>query len=74
MKEYLWVYILGAVAALSFLAFLLTLSRDIFLVKRLKLAKINFSLNFTLLLISLTSIILIIYLFALLKDQIRILG
>lgn len=74
MREYLWVYILGVIAAISFLWFIITLSRDIFLVKKLKLAKVSFTLNFTLLFISLSSVGLIIYLFTSLKEQIKILG
>ncbi|WP_375179513.1 hypothetical protein [Enterococcus rotai] len=74
MKEYLWVYILGAIAMISFLWFVITLSRDIFLVKKLKVKKMNFILNFSLMLVSLTSVGLIIYLFALLKEQIKVLS
>jgi len=74
MKEYLWVYILGAIAMISFLWFVITLSRDIFLVKKLKVNKMNFILNFSLMLVSLTSVGLIIYLFALLKEQIKVLS
>lgn len=74
MREYLWVYILGVIAAISFFWFIITLSRDILLVKKLKLAKVSFTLNFTLLFISLSSVGLIIYLFTSLKEQIKLLG
>ena len=74
MKEYLWVYILGVIATISFLWFILTFSRDIFLVKKLKQTKVKFTLNFSLLLVSLSSVSLIIYLFMLLKDQIRMMS
>lgn len=74
MKEYLWVYVLGVIATISFLWFILTFSRDIFLVKKLKQTKAKFALNFSLMFVSLTSVSLIIYLFMLLKDQIRMMS
>ncbi|WP_086314460.1 hypothetical protein A5821_002031 [Enterococcus sp. 7F3_DIV0205] len=74
MRNYLWIYILGVIAASSFFWFIITLSRDIVLVKKLKLAKASFMLNFTLLFISLSSVGLIIYLFTSLKEQIKLLG
>ncbi|WP_207694493.1 hypothetical protein DOK67_0000248 [Enterococcus sp. DIV0212c] len=74
MIDYLWIYILSGVALLSLILFLLTLSRDLFLVKRLKVKKIALFANVSLLLLSLTSISLIIYLFILLKDQINLIG
>ncbi|WP_430604788.1 hypothetical protein IGL98_002701 [Enterococcus sp. DIV0840] len=63
MIDYLWIYILSGVALLSLVLFLLTLSRDLFLVKRLKAKKIALFANFSLLILSLMSLALIIYLF-----------
>lgn len=73
MIDYLWVYILGAIASVTLIYFLVTLSRDIFLVRKLKMKKTNLIVNFALLLITLVALILIIYLFVLLKDQIKLL-
>ncbi|WP_346190157.1 hypothetical protein [Enterococcus haemoperoxidus] len=42
--------------------------------RRLKLSKSNLVINFSLLLLTLSSLILIIYLFVLLKEQIKLLG
>jgi len=71
--DYLWIFILGAVAILSLLVFLMTLSRDAFLMKKLRKKKNQFFLNFGLLFTTLTCLGLIVYLFTLLKDQIEIL-
>ncbi len=72
MKDYLWVFILSAIALFSAGIFLGTISKSTMLIKRLRLPKINLVLNFTLLLISLLDIALIIYVFILVKDQISL--
>lgn len=73
MITYLWMFILSGVAIVSLIIFLLTLSRDTFLIKKLKLKKQNFLLNFSLLFITLTCLGMITYLFTLLKNQIELL-
>lgn len=73
MADYLWIYILGGIASVTLINFLITLSRDVFLVRKLKLKKTNLVVNFCLLLLTLASLALIIYLFVLLKDQIKLL-
>ncbi|EOI00809.1 hypothetical protein UAW_00076 [Enterococcus haemoperoxidus ATCC BAA-382] len=74
MRDYLWIYILGGIASVSLIFFLVTLSRDVFLARKLKKKKLDLAVNFTLLAVSITSLTLIIYLFVLLKDQIRLIG
>ncbi|MGX7244557.1 hypothetical protein ACWOC1_06880 [Enterococcus quebecensis] len=74
MKDYLWIYILGGLTSVSLLFFLLTLSRDVFLVRKLRKKKEELAVNFSLLAVSITSLALIIYLFILLKDQIKLIG
>ncbi|EOL49888.1 hypothetical protein [Enterococcus caccae] len=74
MKDYLWIYILGGIASASLLFFLVTLSRDVFLVKKLRKKKLDLAFNFSLLAVSIVSLGLIIYLFVLLKDQIKLIG
>ena len=74
MKDYLWIYILGGIASASLLFFLVTLSRDVFLVRKLQKKKLDLAFNFSLLAVSITSLGLIIYLFVLLKDQIKLIG
>ncbi|MBO0439835.1 hypothetical protein [Candidatus Enterococcus ikei] len=74
MKDYLWIYILGGIASASLLFFLVTLSRDVFLVRKLRKKKLDLAFNFSLLAVSITSLGLIIYLFVLLKDQIKLIG
>lgn len=74
MKDYLWIYILGGIASTSLLFFLVTLSRDVFLVRKLRKKKLDLAFNFTLLAVSIASLGLIIYLFVLLKDQIKLIG
>ncbi|MGM0218060.1 hypothetical protein [Enterococcus sp. AZ126] len=74
MIDYLWMYILGAISFVTLVYFLMTFSRDIFLVRRLKISKSSLAINFSLLLLTLISLILIIYLFVLLKEQIKLLG
>jgi len=73
MIDYLWLFILGGVAIVSLVFFLMTLSRDVFLVKKLRKKKQILGLNFALLFITLTSLGLIAYLFVLLRDQIELL-
>lgn len=73
MIDYLWMFILGGIAILSLMLFLMTLSRDVFLIKRLRKKKQSLGLNFALLFITLTSLGLIAYLFVLLRDQIELL-
>ncbi|MGM0218050.1 hypothetical protein IGI43_001150 [Enterococcus sp. AZ126] len=74
MIDYLWMYILGAISFITLVYFLMSFSRDVFLIRRLKLSKSNLAINFSLLLLTLISLILIIYLFVLLKEQIKLLG
>ncbi|EOH96809.1 hypothetical protein UAW_01767 [Enterococcus haemoperoxidus ATCC BAA-382] len=74
MKDYLWIYILGGIASAALLFFLVTLSRDVFLVKKLRKKKLDLVFNCSLLAVSITSLGLIIYLFILLKDQINLIG
>lgn len=74
MTNYLWIFLLGGIAAVNLLLFLGTFSKDVFLVKRLKKTKVGLAVNFSFLFYSLTSISLIIYLFILLKEQIRLIG
>ncbi|WP_242700672.1 hypothetical protein DOK67_0001462 [Enterococcus sp. DIV0212c] len=74
MNDYLWIYLLGGVASVSLLFFLITLSKDVFLARKLRKKKLDLFFNFTLLAVSITSISLIIYLFTLLKDQIKLIG
>lgn len=69
--NYLWVYILTIIAILSLGFFLATFSKDMYLTRKLKLKKTSLWLNFSLLLISLMSLGLIIYLFSSLKEQIQ---
>ena len=73
MIDYLWMFILGGIAIMSLVFFLMTLSRDVFLMKRLRKKKQSLGLNFALLFITLTSLGLIAYLFVLLRDQIELL-
>ncbi|EOL50920.1 hypothetical protein [Enterococcus caccae] len=74
MKDYLWIYILGGIASASLIFFLVTLSRDVFLARKLKKKKFDLAVNFSLLVVSIASLGLIIYLFVLLKDQIKLIG
>ncbi|MBO0468672.1 hypothetical protein JZO73_14275 [Enterococcus plantarum] len=74
MRDYLWIFILAGIASVSLFFFIATLSRDAFLVRRLKLKKSNLVLNFGFILMSLGSLTLIIYLFSLLKAQIDLIG
>ncbi|MFD1900826.1 hypothetical protein [Enterococcus termitis] len=73
MIDYLWLFILGGIAILALIIFLITLSRDTFLIKKLRKKKLNFILNFSLLFTTLTCLGLIVYLFTLLKEQIEVL-
>ncbi|XUB55876.1 hypothetical protein IGJ02_000108 [Enterococcus sp. DIV0724b] len=73
MIDYLWIFILGAISIGSLLIFLITLSREAFLLKKLRKRTINYVLNFSLLFISLSCLGLITYLFTLLKEQIELL-
>ncbi|MBP2100409.1 hypothetical protein [Enterococcus rivorum] len=73
MIDYLWLFVLGGMAILSLLFFLVPLSRDAFLIKKLRKKKQSLVLNFSLLFISLTSLGLIAYLFVLIRDQIELL-
>ena len=73
MMDYLWMFFLGGVAILSLMFFLFTLSRDTFLVKKLKKKKYMLGVNFSLLLITLGCLGMIVYLFNLLREQIELL-
>ncbi|OTN89026.1 hypothetical protein A5819_001518 [Enterococcus sp. 7E2_DIV0204] len=72
--NFLWIYILGGTSILTLLIFLVTFSKDVFLVKRLKKRKRSLWLNGSFLAITFISISLVIYLFILLRDQIQLLG
>ncbi|OEG09655.1 hypothetical protein BCR21_15040 [Enterococcus ureasiticus] len=72
--SFLWVYILCGIGVTSIVFFLLTLSRDVFLIKRLKKKKQFLLLNFSFLVFTFISVTLVIYLLVLLKDQIQLLG
>lgn len=71
MIYYLWVFILSGIAIVSTFFFLLTFNRDLSLIRKLNKKKQFLSFNFLLLLISLVSTGLIIYLFIELKKQIE---
>ncbi|WP_348921152.1 hypothetical protein [Enterococcus rotai] len=73
MINYLWLFILGGVAVVSLIFFLMMLSRDAFLIRNLKKKKGQLFLNFSLLIITLSSLGIIVYLFTLLKEQIELL-
>jgi hypothetical protein len=73
MKDYLWVFILSAIALFSAGYFLATISKSTKLITKLNLPKRNLILNFALLIISLVDIALIIYVFILVKEQISLL-
>lgn len=73
MIYYLWVFILSGIALISIFYFLLTLNRDLSLAKQIKKKSKVLVVNFILLLISIVSTGLIIYLFLELKRQIDIL-
>lgn len=73
MMDYIWMFFLGGIAILSLMIFLITLSRDTFLVKKLKKKKSVLGMNFGLLLITLSSLGIIVYLFNLLRTQIELL-
>ncbi|MBP2097246.1 hypothetical protein [Enterococcus rivorum] len=73
MIDYLWMFILGGISILALFFFLVTLSRDTFLIKKLRKKKQVVALNFSLLFISLGCLGTIVYLFSLLKTQIELL-
>lgn len=70
MKDYLWIFILGAIALTSAGLFLGTISKSSTLINKLKFPKKHLLLNFMLLIISLVDIGLIIYVFLLVREQI----
>ncbi|MBO0428303.1 hypothetical protein [Vagococcus fluvialis] len=72
--DFLWTYVLGSIAILSIIFFLLTFSRDIYLIKKLKLNRSSLAVNFSLLMIACISVGIVVYLFILLKNQINLLG
>lgn len=72
--DYIWVYVLGGISAGALMVFLLTISKDITLTRRLKKHKKGLWLNVTVLLVTLTSLSLIIYLFLVLKEQLQLIG
>ena len=71
--NYLWVYILAGISITTLLIFTVTFSKDNYLNRVLNEKKRKLLINFTLLIVSLASLILIIYLFVILKDQINLL-
>lgn len=74
MIYYLWVFILAGICLLSLVLFLMSISKDVPLIKKLKKKKSALILDITLLLISVGSIGLIINLFLELKRQIDVFG
>lgn len=74
MIYYLWVFVLSGVCLLSLILFLLSITKDVPLIKKLKKKKSVLALNITLLLISVGSVGLIVNLFLELKRQIDVLG
>lgn len=72
--DYLWVYILGVIALVAVGVFVGTFSKDLYLTRKLRLSKTSLLINFSLLLTSLTSVCLVIYLFSILKEQIQFFG
>lgn len=74
MIYYLWVFILAIICLLSLVVFLVSITKDIPLLKKLKKKKSSLLLNITLLIISTGSLALIIALFMELKRQIDIYG
>nr|WP_288394270.1 hypothetical protein [uncultured Vagococcus sp.] len=72
MIYYLWVFILTGVSLVSLISFLMSITGDLNLLKKVKKKKSSLMLNFSLLLTSLVSIGFIIYLFLELKRQIDI--
>lgn len=74
MIYYLWVFVLSGVCLLSLVLFLLSITKDVPLIKKLKKKKSVLALNITLLLISVGSVGLIVNLFLELKRQIDVLG
>ncbi len=74
MKNYLWIIIIGIIATISLLFFILSISRDTYLIKKLKLPKKNLSLNFLLLVGVLADLGVIAYIFIGLKNQLNIFG
>lgn len=73
MTKYIWLFILGGIAMIALIFFLMTFSKDMFLIKKLKKTKKNLILNFSLIITTLTCLGLVIYLFTLLKEQINLL-
>lgn len=74
MIYYLWVFILSSIAVISLISFLILITKDVNLIKKIKVKKSSLVLDFSLLLISISSISLVIYLFIELKKQIDILS
>ncbi len=72
MSNYLWVYILAVLAVISLVIFFVSFSKDHFFIKKLKKSKSSYVLNFTFLILSIADILLIVYLFMILKEQIGI--
>lgn len=73
MTNYLWLFLLAGLAVLSLFYFVITLSRDVFLLKKLRKKKRKYILNFSLLVLTLGSLSLIVYLFNILREQIELL-
>ncbi|MDR0922705.1 MAG: hypothetical protein LBM95_10035 [Lactobacillales bacterium] len=73
MMDYLWIFLLGGVAIVTLIFFLVTLSRDIFLLKRLRYGKSKLLLNFSFIGLTLASLGLVVFLFNLIKEQIELL-
>ncbi len=70
MIYYLWVFILSGIAIVSLISFLVFITSDLSLIKKVKRKKSSLMLNFSLLATSLVSLGFIIYLFMELKRQI----
>lgn len=70
MIYYTWVFILAGISLVALITFLVSISQDLNLVKKLKKRKSSLILNFSMLVTSLVSIGFIICLFLELKRQI----
>ncbi|WP_207695944.1 hypothetical protein DOK67_0001098 [Enterococcus sp. DIV0212c] len=71
--QYIWLYILGGACVLLLFLFFLNLATNVSLVKKLNLKRKNLILDGSLLMCSLVSGGLFIYLFLILKDQLNVL-
>ncbi|WP_314067975.1 hypothetical protein [uncultured Vagococcus sp.] len=71
---YFWIYFLAIVCVFSLSVFLMTLSSNVVLVRKLNLPNKSLSVNWLLIIFSLVSLGLLVYLFYLLKVQLGIMA